>query len=50
MNKKIITGKVVFQRSDSDDCICCKGKHVFSTYVEWDRKEKVHVAFALLYI
>jgi len=44
-NKKVLKGKVVFQRSGSDDCVCCKGKHIFSIYVNWDKNEKVHVCY-----
>ena len=45
MDKKEITGKVIFKRSDTDDCQCCEGKHVYCQYVEFDKTEKVHTAF-----
>lgn len=41
----ITEGKVIFQRDEHKDCSCCKGKHVFSTYVEWNKNYEVHPAF-----
>lgn len=29
-----IEGKVIFQRSDSDKCVCCDGNHIFSRGIE----------------
>jgi len=37
-------GKVIFQRSE-EGCKCCKGKHIYSQYIKFDEKRKVHPAF-----
>lgn len=31
---KSIEGKVVFQRMDSDECMCCDGNHVYGKEIE----------------
>lgn len=31
---KEINGIITFQRSNESNCICCKGKHVFSRYIK----------------
>lgn len=33
---KSIEGKIVYQRSESDECVCCEGKHIFSKYIDAD--------------
>jgi len=43
-NKIEIVGKVIFHRSE-EGCKCCKGKHIYSQYVKFDSKIKVHPAF-----
>jgi len=45
MDKKYIIGEVICQRSKDNDCKCCEGNHVYSTYLKYKKDEKVHVAF-----
>lgn len=34
-----IKGTVKFLRNDSDKCICCEGKHIYSKYIELNKKQ-----------
>jgi len=45
IEKITITGKVIFQRAEEDTCVCCKGKHIYSRYVAWNKNIPVHCAF-----
>lgn len=31
---KSIEGKVVFQKTDTDYCVCCEGNHIYSRYID----------------
>ena len=39
------TGEIYTQKSESSDCICCEGNHIFSMGIHWDNRKDFYSLF-----